>query len=102
MKRLTQGNCNMYNGLEFQNVLHCLERVSDQCSDLAVYMLGRTDSDINGREHQYIHNLHHSNNEAYLSAFNSYYDKYFSLLDSIGTSEQLSLFDAYPDMKAPE
>ena len=63
--RMTQGLCNVINGIEFQNILQNLERISDQCSDLAVYMLGRTDDSINGKEHLYIHELHHSGDPVY-------------------------------------
>ena len=35
---------------------------------------------IEGQEHQYIHNLHHSNDREYLAAFNANYEKYFGEL----------------------
>ena len=71
-------------GIEYQNILQHLERISDQCSDLGVYMLGRTDANVYGNEHQYLHNLHHSNNQEYLSEFNNYYARYFDRLKQIG------------------
>ncbi len=75
--RMTHGVCDVFNGIQYQNMLQNLERVSDQCSDLAVYMLSRTDASITGQEHQYIHDLHHSNNEAYRTMFRENYRKYF-------------------------
>ncbi len=80
--RMTQGICNVYTGIQFENILSNLERVSDQCSDLAIYMLSRFDSGIVGQEHQYIHYLHHSNNPEYLAEFHSYYDKYFGKIEN--------------------
>ena len=81
--RMTQEKCDVFAGIEFQNILLHLERLSDQCSDLAVYMLGRTDDSINGNEHQYIHDLHHSNNEVYMQEFNTDYRRYFDLLEKL-------------------
>ncbi len=82
-KRMVNGQCEVFSGIEFQNILLNLERVSDQCSDLAVYLLGRSDDRINGREHQYIDNLHHSNDPEYLRAFGENYEKYFDRLDEV-------------------
>ncbi len=75
--RMTQGVCDVFNGIQYQNMLQNLERVSDQCSDLAVYLLSRSDASITGQEHQYIHDLHHSDNEAYRRMFRENYRKYF-------------------------
>ena len=83
MLRMTENRCDVFNGTYFQNILLNLERVSDQCSDLAVYMLARHDDSISGREHQYLHNLHHSNNTNYKQAFKNYYKKYFDQLKEI-------------------
>lgn len=81
--RMTENRCDVFNGTYFQNILLNLERVSDQCSDLAVYLLAKGDDSISGKEHQYLHNLHHSNNKTYRSAFKEFYDKYFEQLNAI-------------------
>lgn len=81
--RMTHGLCDIFNGIQFQEVLQNLERISDQCSDLAVYLLGRTDDAIHGREHQYLHVLHHANDAQYLQHFQESYDKYFGLLPAL-------------------
>ena len=78
--RMTRRQCDIFAGIQYQNILQNLERISDQCSDLAVYMLSRTDDSINGQEHQYIHALHHSHNTVYLSEFQRRYDEYFGRL----------------------
>ncbi len=83
MYRMTHGLCEVTSGIEFQNILLHLERISDQCSDLAVYLLGRRDDNINGREHQYIHMLHKSDDAEYKKRYKANYDKYFSLMDAI-------------------
>ncbi len=80
VQRMTQGVCDVVNGIQYQNLLQNLERISDQCSDLAVYMLSRTDTAVAGQEHRYLHDLHHSDNEAYRRMFRENYRKYFQAL----------------------
>jgi phosphate:Na+ symporter len=50
-------------------------------------MLGRTDNAIIGQEHQYLHNLHHSNDSAYLADFHRNYDNYFGRLNEISPAD---------------
>ena len=80
VERLTAGVCNVLSGIQYENMLQNLERVSDQCSDLAVYILSRADSAIVGQEHRYLHELHHSDNAAYRKMFRENYRKYFHQL----------------------
>ena len=105
MMRMTEHRCDVFNGTYYQNILLNLERVSDQCSDLAVYLLAKNDDSISGREHQYLHNLHHSNNTNYKQAFKSFYKKYFDQLNAIAedSGEQLSMSDSIvkPDAEKP-
>ncbi len=79
--RVTRQLCSGLRGIEFQNILTYLERISDQCSDLAVYLLGRYDYAIGGQEHQYIYDLHHTDNPAFRAAFDENRKKYFALLN---------------------
>ena len=80
--RMTHKRCSGVRGIEYQNILTYLERLSDQCSDLAVYLLGRYDYAIGGQEHQYIYDLHHTENPAFRAAFSENRKKYFALLDA--------------------
>ena len=76
VERMTQGACDVMDGIQYENILQNLERVSDQCSDLGVYILGRYDAAITGQEHRYLHELHHSDNTAYRRMFREDYLKY--------------------------
>ena len=67
----------------FQSILTNVEHISDKCSDLAVYVLEGENSAIFGNEHSYVHELHHSNNAAYLQDYEDGRTKYFAELDSI-------------------
>ncbi len=78
--RIASGICDAQNGIEYENILQNLGRVADHCSDIGVYLLGTVDSSIRGYEHQYIHNLHHSNDPQYTSLFSGWYTKYVDAL----------------------
>lgn len=80
IQRMTDGRCDVYSGIQFENMLSSLERISDQCSSLAVHILGLSDSNIRGQEHQYVHNLHHSNDAFFWNSYNENYEHYYKRL----------------------
>lgn len=80
VKRMIHSVCDPVSAIEYQNLLQNLERISDQCSDVGVYMLSRADDEIYGKEHQYIHQLHHSENAEYLEQLGTNYRKYYDRL----------------------
>lgn len=92
--RMTHQRCNICNGIFYQNILQNLERAADQCSDLGVYLLAKTDDRITGQEHQYLHNLHHSCDEEYLTKFREHYELYFGKLRSLSDLDSASLAEA--------
>ena len=71
----------------YQEILQNLERISDQCSDLGVYMLAREDNYIRGMEHRYIHNLHHRPDQEYAAEYELEYDKYFDMVRIVSMPE---------------
>ena len=83
VQRSAEGLFDVHSGIEYQNMLQNLERISDQCSNLAVYHLASENDSINGREHEYLRELHHSNNQDYMADFKAGYSKYFGLLDAV-------------------
>lgn len=80
-RRLREGRCNVYSGLEFLDVLVNIERIADQCSNIGVYTLGLTDEYIQTSHHDYIHQLHQGNDEFFNSEYNTKHDYYFNALD---------------------
>ena len=80
--RAIAGKCDAAGGIEYQNILLHMERISDQCSDLAVYLLGRYDESISGREHQYIHELHRDPGREYTAEFERIHERFFSKLSA--------------------
>lgn len=83
VQRSAEGSFDVYSGIEYQNMLQNLERISDQCSSLAVYHLAKDNEAIDGREHQYLRELHHSNEPKYTAEFQKEYARYFGLLDAV-------------------
>ncbi len=83
MWRMKHNLCDVVKGLSFQNILQNLERISDQCSDLGVNILGIEDDNIYGNEHQYLRDIHHSDDETYNQLFAKYKAKYMGVLDSM-------------------
>ncbi len=78
--RMAAGQCNVQNGIEFENIIQLLTRIADRCSDLGVYLLSTADPTIRGNEHQYIHELHHSDDVQYKVLFNKGFEKYVNAL----------------------
>ena len=65
--RLRQGICSIDSGLVFIDALTYLERTADQCSSLAMLMMGRDDEDIMKNHHHYLQELHDSDDRSYLA-----------------------------------
>ena len=80
IKRMTKGICDLYSGIQFENILSNLERISDLCSDLAISILGSLDLSISGAEHDYVHKLHHSDDFLYQKNLEENYTRYFDML----------------------
>ena len=81
--RMVNDLCDALKGIHFQSILTNIEHISDKCSDIAVYILERDNSEIFGQEHSYIHELHINNDDDYKNNYNNNHDKYFKAIESI-------------------
>ena len=52
IQRMTRGDCDVYSGIQYDNILSNMERIADQCSDLGLAVIALTKSSIFGQEHQ--------------------------------------------------
>ncbi len=52
-----QGICSIQSGIVFMDALTHLERAADQCSSIAMTMLGRNNEAIMSNHHDYLHEL---------------------------------------------
>ncbi len=81
--RLCQGICSINAGLIFMDALTYLERAADQCSSIAMLMLGRRNQEIMKNHHQYLHELHSSTDQSYLAEVKNRREQYLVPMESI-------------------
>ena len=81
--RMSQNRCDVFSGIQFQNILSRLEDISDQCSDISVYITELTQESVRGREHEYIHKLHHSTGSEFQRLYQQMRETYFTKLTQI-------------------
>ncbi len=65
--RLCKGVCSINGGLIFMDILTYLERTADQCSTIAMLLLGKNDDEISQNHHLYMQELHASTDQSYLA-----------------------------------
>ncbi len=82
-KRLKAGACSVGSGLVFMDVLTYLERTSDQCSSIAMMMLARDNAAILQNHHEYLREIHASNDANYLAEKNRRREQYIEPLKKI-------------------
>ena len=80
MERLRSGDCGVFNGTEFCNLLSEAERISDACSNVGVATVARATPGINHQVHDYISMLHSGRDENFNHAYQEAHDRYFRLL----------------------
>ena len=65
IERLKKGECTTSTGIAFVDALTNLERVADQCSNVALLILGEKYKEIVGNHHAYVRSLHQGVDEIY-------------------------------------
>ena len=65
IERLKRGECTTANGMAFVEALTNLERIADQCSNVALLVLSESDKAILGNHHAYVRELHKGGDEIY-------------------------------------
>ena len=83
MARMSRNLCDAAQGIQFQAILSALGTISDMCSDISVYITELSEESIRGKEHEYIHKLHHSVNSEFQVAYQADREKYYSRLMAI-------------------
>ena len=81
--RLRQGICNVDSGLVFMEALTNLERAADQCSNVAMMVLGKNNEAIMKNHHAYLSELHNSTDQNYLAEMKNRRDQYMAPLEAI-------------------
>ncbi len=83
IRRLRDGQCTVYAGLTFLDILVNVERIADQCSNVGVFTLSMFDRSIMNNHHDYIHELHQGKDPNFNRAYQETHDKYFGELAQI-------------------
>ena len=81
--RLCQGICAIDSGLVFMDLLTYFERAADQCSSIAMLMLGKKNDAIMKNHHLYLQELHASGDQSYLAEQNMRRDQFVKKLEQI-------------------
>ena len=81
--RLCRGVCAVDTGIIFMDALTHLERTADQCSDLAMLLLGKKYAEILNNHHQYLQDLHSSSDQSYLAEIRNRREQYLLPLENI-------------------
>jgi len=76
IERLKNGECVVESGVNFLDQLINLERISDHCSNIAVYVIGAQKSKNILNRHEYIQAQHKSEDKEYLDLTEQYMAKY--------------------------
>ena len=82
-QRLKNGTCNVSSGLVFMETLTYMERASDQCSSIAVTMLGRNNESILHNHYDYLREVHAGNDAAYRAEKDRRREQYIKPLKEI-------------------
>ncbi|MEG1073079.1 MAG: Na/Pi cotransporter family protein [Oscillospiraceae bacterium] len=80
IERLKSGECTIELGTQFLELLINLERVSDHCSNVALYVLQQTAHEgelVKENSHAYLQKLHAGNNEEFNAEFTQFRNKYY-------------------------
>ena len=83
INRLRNGQCTVDAAFPFVESLSCLERISDHCSNIGVYVIGYSRKDISDFDrHEYIHTIHQGNTAFYKKRYQHFKDKYLQALEN--------------------
>lgn len=81
--RLCHGLCSINAGLIYMDILTYIERTADQCSSIAMLMLGKNNEQIMKNHHVYLHELHASGDQSYLAEQSNRREQYLVPLSNI-------------------
>ncbi len=81
--RLCQGICSINSGLIFMDMLTYFERAADQCSSIAMLLLGKNNEEIWKNHHLYLQELHASGDQSYVAEQENRKAQYLTPLEKI-------------------
>ncbi|MBR1384512.1 MAG: Na/Pi cotransporter family protein [Ruminococcus sp.] len=85
IERSKKGECSIETGVYFLDILTNVERISDHCSNIAVYLIAEKDNYDNLKKHEYLDKLHRNGPADYEEHIEEY-SRRFSLAAKGGDS----------------
>lgn len=77
IERLSDGKCNVQAGISFLGLLGDMERISDHCSNIAVYVIQNHVNNYHDfSAHAHIYKVHNEPTDEYKASYNYYLEKY--------------------------
>ena len=80
MERLRKGECSVFGGAEFLNLLAEVEHISDVCSNVGLATVARVTPEMKHQIHNYLSDLHSGNDAAFNKEYQEAKERYFRLL----------------------
>lgn len=81
MERLRKGECSVFAGAEFLNLLAEVEHISDLCSNVGLATVARVTPEMKHQIHNYLSDLHSGNDAAFNKEYQEAKERYFRLLE---------------------
>lgn len=76
INRAKNGLCNIETGVNFLDILTNVERISDHCSNIAIYLIANKEKYNSIKKHEYLDALHKNGPEDYENKIKEYTKKY--------------------------
>lgn len=76
IERSKNGVCSIESGVNFLDILTNVERISDHCSNIAIYLIGQHDQHDTLKKHEYLDKLHRGGSPDYEERIQEYARKY--------------------------
>lgn len=83
IERLLKGDCSTATGMAFMDILTNLERIADQCSNIAILILSESDRSILGNHHAYLRALHEGDDITFNTEHEKRKEQYLKRLEEI-------------------
>ncbi len=83
VNRLKEGECTTRAGITFVDLLTNIERIADQCSNIALLILSSHDMSILGNHHSYLKELHKGEDTNYAIELEKRKEQYITKLKSL-------------------
>lgn len=80
LDRLRKGECSVFSGTEFLNLLTEVEHISDVCSNVGLATVARVTPEMKHQIHNYLSDLHSGHDEVFNREYREAKERYFRLL----------------------